>query len=549
MAKIGKDFLARLNRYRGAFHLMSLLRPPDRILFSPEPFRHIPGTADGSGSSYEGTGVSCRMDGGVLAVEVRADERTVPRVVLRWDEVPPAGARFLGDHWERAYGDLEWRGIVPDRPMPWYFLRHAAGKTAGWGVRTGANSFCFWTADARGFSLWLDLRNGTNGVRLAGRTLRAAEVVAGEWEGSPFAAARAFCRMMSSRPKLPAHPVYGANDFYFAYGASTHGSIVRDSELVSGLAGNAENRPYSVIDGGWQFESPDRSTPWHLTNWRFPDMARLAREIRDTGCRPGLWVRPLLMPQALPASWYLPKRAHNGPNGHELDPSVPEVLEQIRADFRRVTGWGYEIIKHDFSTYDILALWGFEMKGALTAGTWKFHDESRTTAEIITGLYRAIRAGAGDALIIGCNTVGHLAAGLFELQRIGDDTSGRNWERNRRMGVNSLAFRLPQHDSFFHVDADCLGLTGAIPWDLNRQWLSLLAKSGTPLFVSIDPEHAGPEQQAALREAFAIASRPQPPGEPLDWMETTCPERWKLAGKEVAFDWSGPAGASSFMMG
>ena len=28
---------------------------------------------------------------------------------------------------------------------------------------------------------------------------------------------------------------------------------------------------------------------------------------------------------------------------------------------REATGWGYEMVKHDFSTYDLLGQWGFEM--------------------------------------------------------------------------------------------------------------------------------------------------------------------------------------------
>ena len=58
-----------------------------------------------------------------LAVRVASD---VPlrRVELRWARRAPAGLRLLGDHWERGYGDLEWRGVVPERPMPWYFLTH-----------------------------------------------------------------------------------------------------------------------------------------------------------------------------------------------------------------------------------------------------------------------------------------------------------------------------------------------------------------------------------------------------------------------------------------
>ena len=66
-------------------------------------------------------------------------------------------------------------------------------------------------------------------------------------------------------------------------------------------------------------------------------------------------------------------------------------------------------------------------------------------------------------------------------------TSGISWERTRKMGINTLAFRLCQHRTFFDVDADCLGVTGKIPWAQNRQWAELLAQSGTPFLASIKP--------------------------------------------------------------
>jgi alpha-galactosidase len=277
-------------------------------------------------------------------------------------------------------------------------------------------------------------------------------------------------------------------------------------------------------------------------------MPGLARDIRNAGCRPGVWLRPLLTHEDLPEDWTIPNRGNMPTHGRILDPSVPEVIEKIRGDIRRLNEWSYELIKHDFSTFDLFAKWGFEMGGAITAGSWKFRDDSRTTAEIIGAFYRAVREGAGEALVIGCNTIGHLGAGLFDIQRTGDDTSGKNWERTRRMGVNTLAFRMAQQGAFFAADADCVGLTGAVPWELNRQWLKLLAASGTPLFVSADPAMVGAEQKAALEEAFALASQPLPPAEPLDWMETTSPEKWKIGGKTVTFDWSGTGGVSPFIM-
>ena len=178
---------------------------------------------------------------------------------------------------------------------------------------------------------------------------------------------------------------------------------------------------------------------------------------------------------------------------------------------------------------------------------WNFADRSYTNAEVISHFYRSLREAAGDALVLGCNTVGHLSAGLFEMQRTGDDTSGRDWNRTRKMGVNTLAFRVPQHGAFFAIDADCAGLTREIPWYLNSQWLDLLSRSGTPLFVSLAPGAAGvPEVRKAVKRAFEVAASPLPPAEPLDWLRNSEPEKWLLDGQQVSYDWFGADAASPF---
>ena len=55
-----------------------------------------------------------------------------------------------------------------------------------------------------------------------------------------------------------------------------------------------------------------------------------------------------------------------------------------------------------------------------------FFDKSKTTAQIIKNFYAAIREAAGEYIILmGCNTLSHLSAGMFDIQRTGDDTSGK----------------------------------------------------------------------------------------------------------------------------
>jgi alpha-galactosidase len=480
-----------------------------------------------------------------LKVSLTAADTAVCRLMLVWKTQACRRCRLLGDHWERGYGDLEWRGIVPERVLPWYFLLFDGRKTDGLGVMTGPAALCFWKADEDAVTLCLDVRCGGSGVRLGGRAVELATVTARDGLDSetPYQAARAFCAQMCPRPRLPKEPVYGGNNWYYAYGKSSQGEIEKDTDFIATLAPAGGNRPYMVIDMCWErpLDTPEQSR-WQGGNSLFPDMGALADYMKKEGVRPGIWTRPLSMPDHFTERMSLPEQRVKLAGklsypGRFLDPSIPEALEIVRADAASLAAQGYELIKHDFTTFDLLGRWGFEMGWEVTNEGWSFSDRTKTTAEVILGLYRALRQGAGDALVIGCNTVGHLAAGLFEMQRTGDDTSGRQWERTRKMGVNTLAFAMPKHGTFYASDADCAAVTNAVPWELGQQWLTLLAASGTPLFVSAPPTTA-PEQRRAIREAFALASKPLPTAEPLDWLDTTCPASWLLNGERAEFHWS-----------
>ena len=234
-----------------------------------------------------------------------------------------------------------------------------------------------------------------------------------------------------------------------------------------------------------------------------------------------------------------------------FDPTIPEAKEKIRGRVLEAAGWGFEMIKHDFSTYDLLGQWGFEMGPRTTLPGWSFNDRTRTNAEIIADLYALIRRTAGEAIVLdGCNTVAHLAQGVFDMQRTGDDTSGRQWERTRRMGVNTLAFRLPQHGVFSIMDADMVGIREDVPWELNRQWLDLLAQSGTSTIISAGVPSRGPEQRAAIREAFQIAAAGGHGFRPVDWMENGTPENWRgRAAEERRYRWNDKDGAFPVMNG
>jgi alpha-galactosidase len=352
--------------------------------------------------------------------------------------------------------------------------------------------------------------------------------------------------LLCPSPRLASAPICGNNNWYYAYGRNFDAqAILRDADFLADLASGHANLPFCVIDAGWTSGSVCPGGPWTAGDQtRFPDMPGLAARMKKIGVRPGIWMRPTALMKVDD-----PHRLRAGPSTaaeKPLDLTLPENLTLIHDDVARVRSWGYDLIKHDFSTYDVFGRWGFEMGAELTDGGWHFNDQSLTNAEIILRLYRTLRAAAGDALLLGCNTVGHLGAGLFEIQRAGDDTSGRVWERTRRMGVNTLAGRLPQHGTFFAVDADCAAHTAQTPWEFDRQYLDLIARSGTPLFISVDPRTIQPEQKAAFRSAMQTALSGGTPGgcEPLDWLHSTTPCEWRFGTEKITFHWEEPAGAN-----
>jgi alpha-galactosidase len=522
---------------------VEILRPPDSATVFLEDGA-IPLARDGRRWTAPGIALDAQPDAAGLPVRLHAPEAALLRVRLRWTAKVPGRWRILNDQWERSYGDLEWRGLSGDRVLPWYFLAFDGQATHGYGVSTGGSSFAFWQVDPAGISLWMDVRNGGGAVQLGERTLEiaAVRVRRGSRGESAFESARRFCRLLCARPRLAPEPVYGGNNWYYAYGRNCSAAdILRDSSLLAELAPAGRNRPFMVIDDGWSVTNT--AGPWDRGNAGFPDMPGLAATIKRQSVRPGIWLRPLLT-TAIPDSARLGPRA--GARHGILDPTIPEMLEIVRQDIRRLVSWGFELVKHDYTSFDLLGRWGSTMAAELTDAGWHFADRSKTTAEVTLQLYRALRDAAGDALLLGCNTFGHLAAGLFELQRTGDDTSGRDFHRTRRMGVNTLAFRAPQHRAFFDVDADCAAITPQLPWDLAAQWLDLLARGGTALFVSPDPRALTAEARAAIRRAFTTAAAPHPAAEPLDWMDTTTPGRWRIEGRTREYDWYGPEGGTPF---
>jgi alpha-galactosidase len=470
-------------------------------------------------------------------------------VTVRWHGRAKEGVRVLGDAFERGYGYFEWRGIVPERVMPWYCAVSSGEDCEGYGVKVRPNALCYWMVDQTGVTLTLDLRSGAAGAYIK-EELCAAELVHYHSNEKPFAFLKSFCLKMADRPVLPPKPVYGSNSWYYCYGPSTPDLFVKDALLLKELSGGLENRPWAVLDCGWsETVTPDNvvsGTALAGPKTSFGDMKALADTVKSHGVHPGIWLRPLCVSNGKKFSEEL--KLHPGlvPDIC-LDPSRPETLEIVGADVRQaVSEWGYELIKPDFLMYDCFGR--FHPYGNIncSSGSWHFGNRNKTSAQIIKDLFKTIADNAGRALILGCNAAGHLASGYFHINRIGDDTSGQDYERTRRFGVNTLAFRLCQHKAFFDVDADVAGQTETMDWSMNKKWLELLSYSGTPLFVSFHPEKITVEQKKTLEESFRRAAFQTDTVEVLDFLDTSCPSRFLVNGRETRYDWVEAKGITEF---
>ena len=371
---------------------LDLLRPPDHVTARFGAKAMVEMLYAAAAWTCPGIRVSAEPNqtshGSELPVRVTNEGKNLTYLHIRWERRGGEALLSIGDAWERSYGDLEWRATVPERVMPWYFLTFDGERIHGYGVKTQPSAFCFWQLDTEGITLTIDLRNGGEATELGTRELHACTVVThmGARGETICRVGQEFCKLMSPHPRLPKGSIFGVNDWNYAYGKNTSSGILRDADLVASLAPAGSVRPLVVIDDGWQDPA------------RFPNMPDLASQIRNRRLRPGLWIRPLRAEAPTPASWLLPdSRFGKGAvrNNLALDPTHPEALDEAMKTVRTTVQWGYEFIKHDFTTYELLGRWGSTMHAETVGPGWHFHDRSRTNAEIIGDLYQAIRSAAG----------------------------------------------------------------------------------------------------------------------------------------------------------
>lgn len=217
-------------------------------------------------------------------VKLKADTTPLAEISMFWSEMPYS-TFFCSDHWERGYGDFEWRSYAPDRIMPWYFYAAKFEIFAGFGVKVRPDAFCYFKTNPSGITLVMDVRSGGRECILNGREITCCETVCAEFEpeNGIFNNEKSFVALLTDGAVFPERPVYGFNNWYYAYGDSSAEEIIENTAHLARLTKGLENRPFMVIDDGWQEHRLDEDGfiggSWRKGNARFPDMKKLAEDM------------------------------------------------------------------------------------------------------------------------------------------------------------------------------------------------------------------------------------------------------------------------------
>ncbi len=239
--------------------------------------------------------------------------------------------------------------------------------------------------------------------------------------------------------------------WYSFYKEISEGRLLKVLEELGDL-------PFDVfqVDDGWQLAIGE----WEA-NDRFPSgMGALARHIKDSGRKAGLWLAPLLAVPSSPVfkqhpEWFIrDERGTLVSAGYNwesplfaLDTTHPQALEWLTSLMKKVRAWGYDYIKLDF-------LYAGALPGVRHV-TMPREDAYRH------GL-QAIRDALGDAFFLTCGAPILPSLGLCDGMRIGPDVSGR-W--------NSIV------DDTILENFTIPGVRNALRTTVNRLWLQPLVQA------------------------------------------------------------------------
>ena len=272
-------------------------------------------------------------------------------------------------------------------------------------------------------------------------------------------------RMNSNHPRLRHDPVPTGWCSWYCFGPGVTARNITDN--LDWIAGNLPALRYIQIDDGYQPWMGD----WLDTGKAFGGGVRgVLKEIRGRGFEPAIWVAPFIASEQSRLfqdhpDWFVtddtgkPLRSDKVGFGgwrlgpwYSLDGTHPEAqrwLEQLFHTMKQE--WGCTYFKLD-ATY-----W------ATIPGGHRY-DPNATRVEAYRRGMEAIRRGAGDALIMGCNHPIWPSLGLVHASRSSLDIE-RSWASFTGIGRENL-LRGWQNGRLWWNDPDCVVLHDAASKDI-----------------------------------------------------------------------------------
>jgi len=266
--------------------------------------------------------------------------------------------------------------------------------------------------------------------------------------------------------------------------------------------------PFDVlqVDDGWQIAIGD----WEA-NAKFPSsMDGLAKKIKSTGRKAGLWLAPVLI---VPSSktyqehpdWLLRdeqgKPVSAGFNWGEplyaIDTTHPAALKWLTALMKQVRAWGYDYIKLDF-------LYAGALPGCR-------HTDMPREAAYRHGLSIIREALGEDAYLVTCGAPILPSIGLCDAMRIGPDVAAE-WESHR--------------DAVLLSNPTTPGAKNAVRTTINRLWLSPLVHTDPDVAYFRSVETKLTAKRNAILQNLALVCNFKATSDLPQWL--TNPERGKL---------------------
>jgi alpha-galactosidase len=270
---------------------------------------------------------------------------------------------------------------------------------------------------------------------------------------------------------------------------------------LDAIASQVPSLKYVQIDDGYQAAMGD----WLITGKAFGgDILGVLNEIRRRGFEPAIWVAPFIAEENSQVfrehpEWFLKDDSgkplpsntvsfggwRHGP-WYAIDGTHPGAQKHLEDVFRTMRqDWGCTYFKMDANFW-----------GALHGGT--HHDPRATRVEAYRRGMEAIRRGAGDAFLLGCNHPIWPSFGLIHGSRSSDDIK-RTWAKFR--GTARQTFnRNWQNGRLWWNDPDAICLAGDLPWNEFMFHATACYASGGMALSGDDLSKMPPDRMAILKK-------------------------------------------------